>query len=517
MKQSTKNRSSKKSKWHYLGKGMSLTIILFSVSLLLVTTLSPFNFYFKEDYGNLDYYLIPFEWGKSDILDVLKNILLFLPFGFGLASYLIRAKKLAGFKSLIITIVICFVFSYSIEVLQFFLPSRYPSLVDILSNSAGGILGLLCFLFWECKVVDCNSLLMRRNLQIICIGYLIFVILISISLQHFSGFSNWDNSFYLLIGNELTQDRPWQGYISEIYIVDRAISETEVAQIYSKEKRYDSMGKSLIASYQLIGVENYHDRTENLPELIWRGKPKDVHYGEGAYLGPNHWLETAAPAIKLTQRLMRTSQFTISVTLATGASTQTGPARIISLSKDTDNRNFTLAQKGSGLVFRIRTPLTGVNGSEPRLKVPKIFANRKLQTLTITYNGTDLLLYVDGVRNSHTLEFNPGTILFSHLFGLNSFNMICFKTFYYAIVFIPLGILMTLTAEIMRSRFVIKILIIFAGLLLTPLILENIMVSVSGRDLKLENLLISILFMASPYVFLKYVTPHLLEKKPSYL
>ena len=83
---------------------------------------------------------------------------------------------------------------------------------------------------------------------------------------------------------------------------------------------------------------------------------------------------------------------------------------------------------------------------------------------------------------------------------------------YYALVFVPLGILMTPIVKIMRSRFVIKILIIFAGLLLIPFILENILVGVSGRDLKLENLLISILFIAIPMFFFKYGTPHLLEK-----
>ena len=38
---------------------------------------------------------------------------------------------------------------------------------------------------------------------------------------------------------------------------------------------------------------------------------------------------------------------------------QTGPARIVTFSSDSGNRNFTLGQQNDSLVFRLRTPSTG--------------------------------------------------------------------------------------------------------------------------------------------------------------
>jgi hypothetical protein len=43
-------------------------------------------------------------------------------------------------------------------------------------------------------------------------------------------FSNWDESFRLALGNELTGDRPWLGELHLVAIYDRALSQAEVSQ-----------------------------------------------------------------------------------------------------------------------------------------------------------------------------------------------------------------------------------------------------------------------------------------------
>ncbi len=493
----------------------SMTIIFFGLLLVLSFTLFPYDFHFKETYSSLGYNFLMLGWGKSDTLDIFVNILLFLPPSFGLTGYLMQTRRLAGLTSLVVIPLVSFGLSYIVEVLQIFLPSRSTSLIDVLSNGAGGLLGFLCFLLWECKVIDHTSAFIKRNLQLGFLGYAIFAILISINLQHFSSLNNWDRTFPLLLGNERTGDRPWQGHVSELYIADRTFSKTEVAHIFSSKNSLASLSDSLLASYQLTGIGGYHDKIGNLPDLVWRGESQDVQQREGLLLGHNNWLETESPVEYLMQRIVETSQFTLGVTVATSDTKQTGPARIVSLSGDTSRRNFTLGQQGTDLVFRLRTPLTGENGTNPHLIVPDIFSTTNPHNLVITYDGSTLLLYVDGERSSYALKLGPGIILFSSLFRLSTYYMIGYKAMhymYYALVFVPLGILMTPIVKIMRSRFVIKILIIFAGLLLIPFILENILVGVSGRDLKLENLLISILFIAIPMFFFKYGTPHLLEK-----
>lgn len=498
-----------------IGRQISMMITFFGLSLVLAFTLFPYDFHFKEMYSNTSGQIpLILGWGTSGVPDVFKNVLLFMPLGFGLTC-LMQKRRYIRLVVLVVVILVSLGLSYTVEVLQFFLPSRYPSLVDILSNSAGGILGLLCFLLWESKVIDHTSAFIKRNLQLGFLGYAIFAFLISVSLQHFSSLSNWDKTFSLLLGNERTGDRPWRGYIHEVYIADRALSETEVSRTFSEGGAFASIGDSLLASYQLTGIGGYHDKIGNLPDLVWRGKSQDDQKGEGVFLSDNSWLETTVPAEYLTQRIIEISQFTLGITVATSDTKQTGPARIISLSEDTSHRNFTLGQQGTDLVFRLRTPLTGKNGTNPQLMVPEVFSSTNPHNLIITYDGSSLLLYVDGKRSSYALKLDPGIIIFSSLFRLSTYYMIGYKAMhymYYALVFVPLGILITLTVKIMRSRFVIKILIIFGSLLLTPFMLEKILVGVSGRDLKLENLLISMLFIAIPMFFFKYVTPHLLEK-----
>ena len=488
-----------------LSRGAGMVITLCSLVLVLVSTLNPYDLDFKETVNSLWHIFLILEQGESDTLDVLKNVLLFMPLGFSLAC-LMQNRRQIGLVIFAVILLVCFGLSFTVEVLQMFLPSRASSWNDVLSNCAGGILGFLCFLLLESrvKVINNTSVFMKRNLQLSFLGYAIFAFLISVSLQHFSSLKNWDKTFPLILANERTADRPWQGYIYELFIANRAISGTEVTQIISKKKTFDLIGESLIASYQLTGSGNYHDEGGNLPDLVWRGEPQDVQQGKGVFLDSNHWLETTASAEYLTQRIVETSQFTLGATVATSETMQTGPARIISFSEDIGHRNFTLGQHGSDLVFRLRTHVTGENGSKPQLIIPDIFSTKNPHNLSVTYDGSNLLLYVDGKRSSNSLKLNPGIILFSSLFSSYSYSMLSYKIMHYAyyiFIFVPLGILMTLTVKIMRSRFVVKMLIIFGCILLPPFILEGILVSVSGRVVSLENLLISMIFTISPMVF----------------
>ena len=171
--------------------------------------------------------------------------------------------------------------------------------------------------------------------------------------------------------------------------------------------------------------------------------------------------------------LRQTSQFSLSVTVASGDTAQQGPARIISLSRDPYHRNFTLGQEGSHLVFRLRTPLTGGNGKMPELIVPNVFANNNLHQLVITYDGSALILYVDGVQRSPSLELTPGAALFSQFFPLSGYNMKGYKALYYGLVFVPLGCLIALILYRLESRLMNRAFILGLGVFLPPLIVFN--------------------------------------------
>jgi len=467
----------------------SITIAFFSIVFILYKTLFPFNFLFAETFSKSDHLFLILKLGKFYARDTTLNILLFLPLGISLTSYLIQKKKMKNLSAFGLVLLVSCGLSYSIEILQFFQPSRYPSMNDVIANSTGGILGYI-FCRWK-----------RLSLS----GFFALAFITSIFLQMETSLSNWNKTFPLLLGNELTEDRPWEGYISKVYITDRALSNDELEDAFSETFPADSINGSLLASYQFSDKRDFNDKTGRFPSLIWMGKPGDVQEGKGIFLGPHHWLKSTSHAEYLTQRIIETSQFSLGVTVATDKTMQTGPARIVSLSADPRHRNFTLGQEESNLIFRLRTPLTGDNGT-PDMIVRDLFTSPDRRNIIISYNGSVLKVYVDGIKTFHKFELSPGAVAFSYLYAINNLYPInisllsVYKIIWYAIIFIPLGILVSLINKIMNKH-----IILISGVILLPsFILEGILVSVSGRDVILENLFICILFTIIPVLLFKF-------------
>lgn len=88
---------------------------------------------------------------------------------------------------------------------------------------------------------------------------------------------------------------------------------------------------------------------------------------------------------------------TAEVLLSSHTGRHRGPARILSYSGGASTRNFSLDRKGQGLVVRLRTSLTGRNGT-PVLEVHDVFNPGEERHLVVTYDFTQLCLYVDGQR-----------------------------------------------------------------------------------------------------------------------
>jgi hypothetical protein len=73
-------------------------------------------------------------------------------------------------------------------------------------------------------------------------------------------------------------------------------------------------------------------------------------------------IASSGPATRLTEALVARQACTIEVWVTPANLTQTGPARIVTLSADTGRRNVTLGQKGAGFEVRFRTTRTSANG-----------------------------------------------------------------------------------------------------------------------------------------------------------
>jgi VanZ family protein len=114
-----------------------------SIAGILFLTLYPFDFSRQPK----PYSHSPFLLGhasSSDTTYVLLNILLFVPFGFTLASKLLRTKRWKS--ALVHTVAISALFSYLIELSQLYIPQRASGWTDVFTNTTGAVLGFLIFM-----------------------------------------------------------------------------------------------------------------------------------------------------------------------------------------------------------------------------------------------------------------------------------------------------------------------------------------------------------------------------------
>jgi hypothetical protein len=358
-------------------------ILIFAVIFVIAVTLVPFDMLsgsiaqpaFSRGGRSVGLGL----WTTTDII---RNILLFMPVGFGLGERRPpgrgRAMSAAWCASWACG------FSCVVEALQGFIPSRYPSALDVAANTLGALAGYAGYSLWTYAGLRPAMLLWGAA-----------VVASALPRPADTSLRTWDERFPLLVGNELTADRPWAGEVEWLLIGDRALMPTEVARTRAGETYAAVIGASVSAWYRFDEGPPFRDRTGRGPDLAWRGNARPNATGVAFDAG---WLESVGPATSLSARLRSTSEFTLAIRLATHRTRQVGPARIVSLSVNPYQRNLTLGQEFSNLIVRIRTPATGMNGDGVRLEVPRVFTRTDVQDIVVTYDGATILAYVNGER-----------------------------------------------------------------------------------------------------------------------
>jgi VanZ family protein len=128
-----------------------LSRIFFATILLIIYgSLYPWHFHARELGSNPAWILVhswPSHVGATQIKDIAINILLYTPLGlFGFLSLSQTRRKALAVGA---PIAIGFALSCGIEILQFFDAGRDTSALDVLANTAGSGLGVLCGLLFE--------------------------------------------------------------------------------------------------------------------------------------------------------------------------------------------------------------------------------------------------------------------------------------------------------------------------------------------------------------------------------
>jgi hypothetical protein len=100
--------------------------------------------------------------------------------------------------------------------------------------------------------------------------------------------------------------------------------------------------------------------------------------------------------LSLYKALVNRNQLTLVVRMRTNNLEQSGPARIVSYSLNPVSCNFMLGQIGNTLIFRLRTPSSGLNGAEPALYSGPVLSLGHTHLVAAVYGGRISRLYVDG-------------------------------------------------------------------------------------------------------------------------
>jgi len=126
-----------------------MLLICMSLGLIVLATLGAFPLDGRASVHHSPCLLWLLGWGtpsasesvQTIAVDVLLNVLLFMPLGVSLTRWLTTRRQRPGLLALAVVFGTCCAVSYTIEVLQQLLPGRAPTLRDVLANSGGGVLG----------------------------------------------------------------------------------------------------------------------------------------------------------------------------------------------------------------------------------------------------------------------------------------------------------------------------------------------------------------------------------------
>jgi VanZ family protein len=468
--------------------------------LVLYTTLFPFDFHTDEPQpffqASAQFDFQPLRYDS----DWMRNVVLFLPLGYGILCLLGTATNTSSAHLAALTL--CLGLSISVELLQHALPARQSELTDIIANGGGALAASLLYAGWRdqpLKNIAERLTQFKRSisLQIGVVAYVGYLILLLTLVGHLlvaPRLDAWDRSYALALGNEVTGDRPWHGTLTHLLLYSHALTASEVARLLSTPAAVPDYAP--VASYQITANDPIPSTTNLSPALSWQkagGEP--VGQFDGSF-NAQHWLLSVAPATTLVDQIANSSHFSLVASVSAAKRDQDGPARIIALSAGPMVSNLTIGQLGDDLVLRLRTRSSGVNGLFPELLVPDLFATTEARTLVITYNQQVLRVYIDSPDHPAELEFRPELAFFAYLrpvdqwfIRLGRSPLWIFSAIYGVMLLLPIGAISVLAATTVRAKTWLRLALSGGGALLPPLMMMIIYGeygwSSSWRDLSL--------------------------------
>jgi hypothetical protein len=391
---------------------LRLRLLAPAVALIVAATMIPVG---------LRHPSLRFISNEVGLPDVINNIILYMPLGIALSgTSLLRAFLFGLFLAT------------GAEVWQLGCIDRIPSFVDVAGNTCGAVVGYLAAaVFARATGHDPKTLWISRPLAAAAIPVALLGTILLVHHSTVSDLSNWSPAFHLAIGDELNGDRPWAGTVSRLAIYPFAMSPAQIDDLAAPTE----------------------------PPLT---EPPILDLAPPAGLS-GHPLLPRPEELKLYQTLVGRNQFTLVVAMRPSNVEQTGPARIVTYSRDAFGRNFTLGQINKTLTFRLRTPASGSNGVDPALYTGAVLLANHTSLVAAVYDGRISRLYVDGKPvaqvdlgakrprlGGHMLSWLPGAIPVREI-ELGGAEMLLgglFSLGIFALIGVPGGLSMRLLAGV---------------------------------------------------------------------
>lgn len=413
-----------------------LTLWLSSLALIAIATLSPFVFNFNV--VNIQEAIDIALHNSTNPIDLLANIVLFLPLGFSSYALAIRHPKHRAFPDLIRVGLISIATSLLIEIAQLFIPGRFPTLSDIIFNGFGGFLGGLLALQLSSPKHKLASIKISKRFLVV--AYLAYFSCIYLGLQGFTSqikASDWQASYPLTIGNDAKGQSPWSGEASNIFMFDHALTIDSINNLLNSELDADSHQSLLFYCFADQGFNSQNNRLPPELDLCRRNQPKAIPSVEKESTG--YLIQTEQ--FVFPTRLESNSAFTLALNLKSGYNPDFSV--ILSNGKNIYQTNFVLGIQKSRLFFRIRSQLSGASGMTPELVIPNFHQNFVNQNLVIVYDGISFRIYKDHINQFRKTSLLAGLYFFqplSHFYQQWRLELLGFDLYKYlfiALTFLP--------------------------------------------------------------------------------
>lgn len=374
--------------------------------------------------------------GKMTLLDLIPDIdtvterlLIFAPFGFLIHQ---KLKRHHPQHAQTISVGLVVLVALAVEIAQAILSMRHSRTLDFALAAAAGVVGIKFSISFSNFFTNPNFIAAHRLLPgLLWLGnYLVVCICLAAVISANTDIGEWDCHYPLLVGNELTHDRPWQGEIRGVAIYPRELAASEIKNLSRTPMTPENISPrneaEAIALYSFVTSSNnrilIHNHTG--PPLKLAKNKLELDEGQSDSSASHFYqplqIVSAAPAQAICNAILASQAFTVETEIASNNLMQGGPARIISNSLDLENRNFTLGEDQGDLVLRVRTPQNGSNGNNlPFETQGEVLAEGWKHVIASYANGV-AKIFIDGKAVATPLHYRETLFLDTALSSMNT-------------------------------------------------------------------------------------------------